>query len=50
MHLTNANTVFNNKHSYYLKDKTKDQETAYEFEVKTPPPTDHPNTPFRNHD
>lgn len=29
---------------------TKDLETPYEYEVKTPPPTDHPNTPSQNHD
>ena len=40
----------NNKDSYYLKDNTKGLETLYEYEVKTPPPTDHPNTPSQNHD
>ena len=33
-----------------MKDNTKDQETLYEHEVKTPPPTDNPNTPSQNHD
>ena len=33
-----------------MKDNTNDQETPYEYEVKTPPPTDHPNTPSQNHD
>ena len=40
----------NNKDSYYLKGNTKDLETPYEYEDKTPPPTDHPNTLFQNHD
>ena len=40
----------NNKDSYYLKDNTKELEIPYEYEVKTPPPTDHPNTPSQNHD
>ena len=40
----------NNNNSYYLKGNTKDQETPYEYEVKTPPPTDHPNTPSQKHD
>ena len=40
----------NNKDSYYWKDNTKGLETPYEYEVKTPPPTDHPNTPSQNHD
>ena len=39
----------NNKDSYYLKDNTKGVETLYEYEVKTQPPTDHPNTPSQNH-
>ena len=29
---------------------TKDQETPYEYEVKTPLPTDLPNTPSQNRD
>ena len=33
-----------------MKDNTEDQETHYEYEVKTPPPTNHPNTPSKNHD
>ena len=40
----------NNKDPYYLKDNTKDLEIPYEFEVKTPPHTDHPNSPSQNHD
>ena len=39
----------NNKDSYYLKDNTIDLEIPSEYEVKTPPPTDHPNTPSQNH-
>ena len=33
-----------------MKDNTKDLEIPYEFEVKTPPPTNHPNSPSQNHD
>ena len=33
-----------------MKDNTKNQETPYEHEVKTPPLTGHPNTPSQNHD
>ena len=36
-----------------MKDNTKDLETLetpYEYEVKTLPPTDHPNIPSQNHD
>ena len=33
-----------------MKDNTKELEIPYEYEVKTPPPTDHPNTPSQNQD
>ena len=53
MYLSNTDVLekkrSNNKDSYYLKDKTKDLETPYEYEVKTSP-TDHPNTASENHD
>ena len=48
-YLTNTNVLenkpSNNKDSYYLKDNTKELDTPYEYEVETPLPTDHPNTP-----
>ena len=53
-YLTNANVLenkrSNNKDSYYLKDNTIDLEIPYEYEVETPPPTDHPNNLSQNHD
>ena len=39
-----------NKDLHYLKDNTKGLEIPYEYEVKTPIPTDHIHTSSQNHD